>query len=411
MNCKGFKPDFPTEIIEEGKVRVLVPQLKAFVKQPSEYAPSKAPVFYNPVMELNRDLAVLALQTHQKRIGREIDVCEPLTGCGLRGLRFAVEVEGVRKTIINDINENAFRLARHNVEMNNMAKRVTVKNKEANLLLNCYSAPQKRFDAVDIDPFGSPIPFLDSAVRALRDNGLIALTATDMASLSGVHPRACLRKYGGRPLRTEYCHELGVRLLIGALTTTAAKHDLAMSVVFSHRGQHYIRVYATLKYGARVADESMKNMGFILHCFNCFHRETVKDLFRIGQTRKCSHCGSRLSFAGPLFTGGLLDISFCNTMEQEARKRRFKLGHRIRRMLALAKSEIDAPSTYFVIDEICDAFNLPVPPVKSVLNALENEGFRATLTHFSSTGIRSNVPARRLGEILRDLTSTTANST
>ena len=52
MAAEVIAPDFPTEIIEEGKVRVLVPKLKAFVRSPSEYAPSKAPVFYNPVMEL-----------------------------------------------------------------------------------------------------------------------------------------------------------------------------------------------------------------------------------------------------------------------------------------------------------------------------------------------------------------------
>jgi tRNA (guanine26-N2/guanine27-N2)-dimethyltransferase len=83
---------FPTETITEGRVKVVVPRLSAYVKKPSDYAPSKAPVFYNPVMELNRDFAVLALQTHQKILGREVSVSEPLTGCGLRGTRLAVEV-------------------------------------------------------------------------------------------------------------------------------------------------------------------------------------------------------------------------------------------------------------------------------------------------------------------------------
>ncbi|MCK4474912.1 hypothetical protein KAU30_03625, partial [Candidatus Bathyarchaeota archaeon] len=63
-----IKIDFPTEIIREGEVKVLVPKLSAFVKSPSEYAPSKAPVFYNPVMELNRDIAVLALQAYQRSL-------------------------------------------------------------------------------------------------------------------------------------------------------------------------------------------------------------------------------------------------------------------------------------------------------------------------------------------------------
>ena len=105
MASESYKPQFPTEIKKEGTVEVLVPKLAAFVKEPSEYAPSKAPVFYNPVMELNRDFAVLAVQTLQKKLGREISVCEPLSGSGIRGVRFAVEVEGVRTVVLGDINE------------------------------------------------------------------------------------------------------------------------------------------------------------------------------------------------------------------------------------------------------------------------------------------------------------------
>ncbi|MGB8780667.1 MAG: tRNA (guanine(10)-N(2))-dimethyltransferase [Candidatus Bathyarchaeia archaeon] len=406
---ESFKPNFPTQIIEEGRVKVLVPELKAFVKLPSDYAPSKAPVFYNPVMEFNRDLAVLALQAYQRKIERKISVCEPLTGCGLRGIRFAVEVEGVGKTVLNDINEQAFRLASYNVQMNGLANCITVTKKEANFVLSSYSAPHMRFDFIDIDPFGSPVPFLDSAVRALRDGGLLALTATDMASLCGIHPRACMRKYGGNPLRTEYCHELAARLIAGCLTTVAAKHDLGVNVVFTHRGEHYARVYATVKYGAKSADESMGNMGFVLHCFKCFHRETKKGLFEVDHSRECRECGSRLRAAGPLWLGKLFDTGFCDMMEQESRKRRLRFGVKIAKTLSLIKSESSAPFTYFVIDKMCDVLNLPVPPVKVVIEALRKEGFQASSTHFSSRGVRSEVSAGRLTEMLRGLTKTAAS--
>jgi len=403
----GINPniDFPTEIIEEGKVKILVPKLKAFIKSPSDYAPSKAPVFYNPVMELNRDIAVLALQTYQKMVNREISVCEPLAGCGIRGIRFATEVKGVEKVLINDINEKASQLARHNVHMNRLGKRVTVKNEDANFLLAHYGAPRKRFDAIDIDPFGSPVPYLDSAIRALRNGGLLALTATDMAPLCGVHPKACIRKYGGKPLRTEYCHELAVRLLAGCLATTAAKHDIGISVVFSHSTNHYIRIYATTKYGAKKADESIKNIGYILHCFNCFHRETTKEHFTIEHSGKCSECGSKMSTAGPLWLGKISDAEFCQLIEKEANKRKFKLGERIGKILTLIKSETETPITYYVVDKLCDALTLPVPAVKKILNALEKEGFPAFLTHFNPKGVKSNVPAMKIKEILREMLS------
>jgi tRNA (guanine26-N2/guanine27-N2)-dimethyltransferase len=397
--------DFPTEIIEEGKIKILVPKLKAFVKLPSDYAPSKAPVFYNPVMELNRDLAVLALQAYQRTVNHEISVCEPLASCGIRGIRFAKEVKGVQKVLINDINEKASQLARYNVQMNGLSKRVTVKNGDANFHLAHHSAPRKRFDALDIDPFGSPVPYLDSALRALRNGGLLALTATDMAPLCGVHPKACIRKYGGKPLRTEYCHELAVRLLAGCLAATAAKHDIGISVVFSHSTNHYIRIYATAKYGAKKADESIKNIGYILHCFKCFHRETAKEHFFVEHAGKCSECGSKLNVAGPLWLAKMSDRKFSELMEEGLRQTSFRFKGRIEKILALIAGETEAPVTYYVVDKLCDALSLPVPPVKEVVNALEKEGSPAFFTHFNPKGVRSNLPAMKIKEILREMLS------
>lgn len=404
MAWQTFKSGYPTEIIREGKVKVLVPKLSAFVKQPSDYAPSKAPVFYNPVMEFNRDIAVIAVQVHQKNLDREIDVCEPLTGCGIRGVRFAVEVKNVKSLVMGDINQRAYRLANNNVQTNGLENVAVVRNEEANFLLSSHGAPRKRFDVVDIDPFGSPVRHLDSAVRAMRNEGLIALTATDMASLSGVHPRACVRKYGGKPLRTEYCHELAVRLLAGCLATVAAKHDVGIDVIFSHRGEHYVRVYATIEYGARKADESIDNMGFILHCFKCFHREVIQGPFIIAHDRKCCECGSTLSIAGPLWIGSISDSQFCRMMKEETGTRKLRLATRIQKTLHLIENESFGPATYFVIDDICDSLNLPVPSSLQVIESLRSEGFQVTPTHFSTRGVRTNAPASKVANVIRNLT-------
>jgi len=172
---------FPTQIVTEGSVELTVPRLSLYAKGPSEYVPSKAPVFYNPLMEMNRHIAVLALRVYQRRVGRSLQVCDPLSGCGVRGLRFALEVDDVDRVVLNDLNPQAVKLARFNVEANGLSDLVVVENLDANALLSRSASPSKRFDAVDVDPYGSPSPFLDSAVRALRNGGLIALTATDMA--------------------------------------------------------------------------------------------------------------------------------------------------------------------------------------------------------------------------------------
>jgi tRNA (guanine26-N2/guanine27-N2)-dimethyltransferase len=210
-----------------------------------------------------------------------------------------------------------------------------------------------------------------------------------------------VRKYGGKPLRTEYCHELAVRLLAGCLATTAAKHDIGVNVVFSHSSNHYIRIYSTIKYGAKKADESIKSMGYILHCFNCFHRETAKESFFLEHSGKCSECHSNLSIAGPLWLGKIVDKRFCELMEEEAKKRNLGLGRKIEKTLTLIKNEVEAPITYYVSDKLCDKLNLPAPPIAKVLEALRNAGFQACATHFNSKGIRTDASAMKMKELLQ----------
>jgi tRNA (guanine26-N2/guanine27-N2)-dimethyltransferase len=399
MASSIYEPDFPSEIIREGKVQVLVPKLKAYSINPSDYAPSKAPVFYNPVMEFNRDLSVLAFQAYQRMVKREINICEPLTSQGIRGVRFALEIAGVKRVLISDINERAFKVAKHNVHLNGLEKMVTVKHKDANCVLSCNASPKKRFDIVDVDPFGAPVPYVSSAIRALRNHGLLASTATDLAPLCGVHQKACIRKYGGKPLRTEYCHELAVRLIAGCTATLAAKHDIGIQVVFSHSSEHYIRLYAQVAYGAEKADESVKTLGYILHCFNCLHRETTRQPFG---NLTCPECGSKMDYAGPLWLGNIFDQKFIELMIKENQTVAFRNNARIAKLLFLTKQEASAPITYYLLDKLSGKLGLPSPSIQVFSNALRNSGYQAVQTHFNTRGIRTNASALTMHKMLKD---------
>lgn len=66
----------------------------------------------------------------------------------------------------------------------------------------------KQFEAIDLDPYGCPSIFLDSAVQAIADGGLLLVTATDMAVLAGNSPETCHAKYGSVSLRMKSCHEM-----------------------------------------------------------------------------------------------------------------------------------------------------------------------------------------------------------
>ena len=79
-----------------------------------------------------------------------------------------------------------------------------------------HSAAQA-YDAVDLDPYGSPTQLLDSAVQAVAEGGLLLVTATDMAVLCGNNGEACWGKYGSYPLHRPYCHEMALRILLAAI--------------------------------------------------------------------------------------------------------------------------------------------------------------------------------------------------
>ena len=48
-----------------------------------------------------------------------------------------------------------------------------------------------RFAVIDLDPYGSPTPFLDAAVQSVADGGLLCVTCTDMAVLCGQYSSLC----------------------------------------------------------------------------------------------------------------------------------------------------------------------------------------------------------------------------
>jgi len=392
---------YPKIRVNEGAASLLVPELDESTAGHIDRSRSLAPVFYNPRMRLNRDSAVLALGVHQGRLGRGVSACEPMCGTGIRGVRLALEVEGVEEVVLSDLSLEAVQLATENIFLNGVSDRVAVRHMEANLLLSLHAKPLSRFDYVDIDPYGTPTPYLDTAVRACKRGGLIGLTATDMAPLCGVHPRACLRKYGGRSLRTEYCHELAIRLVVGALAVTAARHQVASAPVFSYAADHYVRVYAHLERGKKKADGSLREMGYVLHCFSCGHRRTIP-LFALTEIG-CEVCGSEMKTAGPMWVGELAEASFCDDMLSFSERSFAGSNRRLTSIIARVKDEVGLPFGFFNVDRACSEVGIASVDLAEALSALRVKGFRATESHIDNRGIKTDASASDVRAAFRDL--------
>ena len=377
--------------IIEGDTEILVPRTEASTSV-------RPAVFFNPAMEENRSIGVCALDAYQTTTQRELSICDPLTGTGVRGIRYAKEVPKTRKVVINDANPLAVELAKRNVELNALQEIVIVHAEESNNLLSGFAARGQRLDVIDLDPFGSPASFIESAIRATKAGGLIAMTATDTGALNGVFPRACLRRYGSRPLRVEYGPEVGVRILAASLCGCAARHGFGIEVRLSHSTRHYLRIYATTEKGLKSADESVSKLGYLQHCFNCSHREVGFN--HIPESQRCPNCGATLSAGGPIWLGKIFDKRFCQKTMENLRKKSWKSRLRVSQILDAILAEADGPPTYFEADQLAERLRLPSRSVNRIIESLCNMGYFASRTHFSQKGFRTDAPIGVLEETM-----------
>ncbi len=394
--------DFLTTTVREGTSVIRVPEISQEEGEPLEHARSRAPVFYNPRMRMNRSTAVLALGVHQRRVSRPLTVCEPMCGTGVRGVRLALESPGVERVVMGDMNPKAIKLARENAHINCVSGVVNVRLMEANLLLSLHSKPLSRFDYVDVDPYGSPAPYLDGAIRACKRDGMLALTATDMAPLCGVNPRACLRKYGGRPLRTGYCRESALRFVAGALVTAAAVHEVSTKPVFSYVADHYVRLYVKLGRGKKNVDRRLSEMGYILHCFKCLNRKAVSSR-TIFDSAVCGHCGSPMGAAGPMWLGDLAEEAFCDDMLTLSERSAISSNLRLIRIVQRVRGEIGFPQGFYSIDKICSKLGMPSRATGEVISAIEEAGFRVARTHVDDRGLKTDAPIGELMDIVKSV--------
>lgn len=390
---------FPRRLIKEGKVRLYIPDPDYFRNSSGHFDPAYLPVFYNNRMVFCRDLSVLAIQAYQRIVDNEISICDPLTATGIRGLRYAAEIEGVSEIIINDKNPLAVQLAIENVKLNNLNSKIHVECMDARLLLYLHAFSKRLFSVIDLDPFGSPAPFIEAAIYALNDGGMLCLTATDMAVLCGLYPEVCLRRYGCLPLRVDFCYELAVRLMIGFLARRAASLDFSIKILFSHGTDHYIRVYGILERSKSKANYTLRNMGYIYYCSDCGYRELTCNLLP-NIDKVCPNCKSKLLIAGPLWCEGIMDKDFVKNMLNLLDEMDFDNSSKLSHFLETTLSEADGPPTFYVLDTLTSRLKSSPPPTNEFICNLRSLGFFASRTHFHPKGVRTNAPINEIYRVL-----------
>lgn len=156
------------------------------------------------------------------------------------------------------------------------------------------------FQWIDLDPFGSPVSFLDSAVQSISRIGVLEVTATDTAALCGSAKTSAARRYGSIGITDAYMHDDATRILLGVIARTAAMHDKAMYPILSLFDGHHVRVSVLLKRSKEVASNWSEQIGYRIRS-------------------EPYHFASQPSgeFSGPMWTGPIFDADIAGRMTVE----------------------------------------------------------------------------------------------
>jgi tRNA (guanine26-N2/guanine27-N2)-dimethyltransferase len=288
---------------------------------------------------------------------------EMTAATGVRGLRLLNEAGGFAELLLTEAHPLAARVLDAN------AARYAAQGARARHHDARRPVDDGPFDLVDLDPYGSPAPYLAAALAAVRPGGLLAVTATDLRVLAGVEPGAAERRYGGRPVRGRLGPEGGLRLLLAWVDRGAAAGGLGIDPVLAYVRDHHVRAY--VRVGPATARRRV---------------ETIDPATWDGPPLPPG--GGLL---GPLWTGPLLDPTVVGRLLVPASAARPReLGRRLERLRGEAAADVPF---FYESNEIARRLGLPrPPPVDRLIEEVRAMGHRAARTQVREGAFRTTAP-------------------
>ncbi|KAL7290149.1 hypothetical protein TKK_0015863 [Trichogramma kaykai] len=400
------------EVLLEGKAKILI---------------DKKNIFYNPVQEFNRDLSVAVLTQFSKDWTdkmnndpkivekRGLRVLEALSATGLRSIRYAKEVPGIDEIVANDISVSAVEAIKKNVVFNQVDSIVKPHANDATMVM--YENRRNKFDVIDLDPYGCPSIFLDGAVQSIKDNGLLLVTATDMAVLAGNSPETCYVKYGAVSLKSKSCHEMALRILLQHIASHAGRYGKVITPLLSVSADFYIRVFVKIHTSQKSCKQNTSNLGMVYQCTGCktlniqpLGMIPSENSYKIPAApvvdKHCEFCKYKHQMGGPLWTGKLHDKDFVHkilkNIESEEENNIQSLGtiRRIHGMLYVIEEELEVP-LYYQLDQLTSTIRGNVPPMSTFRSAIFNAGHQVSYSHANKYSIKTDAPNTVIWDIIR----------
>ncbi|XP_020597224.1 probable tRNA (guanine(26)-N(2))-dimethyltransferase 2 [Phalaenopsis equestris] len=343
-------------------------------------------------------------------------VLEALAASGLRALRYALEVDGLGPVIALDNDEASIKACMRNIKFNGSTACSKVEAYHADARVYMLTN-QKEFDVVDLDPYGSPSVFLDSAVQAITDGGILMCTATDMAVLCGGNGEVCYSKYGSYPLKGKYCHELALRILLASIESHANRYKRYIVPILSVQMDFYIRVFVRIFTSASAIKNTPLKLSYVYQCVGCdsFHLQCVgRTVFKNNSVRHapgfgpvvpqvCSDCGKKFNMGGPIWSAPMHDQEWVLSILENAKamKERYPAYGKIFAVLTAISEELHDVPLFLSLHNLCGTLKCTSPSAEMFRSAVFNAGYRISGTHVNPLGLKTDAPMEVIWDIMR----------
>lgn len=422
-------------------------------------------VFYNPVQEYNRDLTIAVISefaerhmnipssqfgsrsSRKKLVGQKQDpmiaaedinekrvavnlkaglkyengirIFEGLAASGLRSVRFGLEIPGVKEVIANDFDKNAVEFIERNIVKNGLSHIIKARHGDAAMGMYESKAADELFDVVDLDPYGSPSIFLDATVQSVRDGGLLCITCTDAAVLCGNALEKCAAIYGAVSLRSKFCHEMALRIILQSIDSHANRYSKYIVPLISLSVDFYFRVFLQVFTSQKQVKHSCTKKAMVFECVGCgafelqplaqaVHtkgEDNFKFLPGIASTSvsKCEHCGHQFRCGGPIWKDPLHNQEFLKSVISRVENSPSppKTKDRICGMLNVALEELPDVPLYYVLDAVCSVLHCQPPNMMLMRSALLNAGYKVSMSHAAKNSYKTNATPQVIWDIMR----------
>jgi tRNA (guanine26-N2/guanine27-N2)-dimethyltransferase len=225
----------------------------------------------------------------------------------LRALRIAKELPKTHISSVTacDLSETSKDIFMKNLKLNEIEEdaRISYVLSDTNKHMFTVEHPFK-YNVIDLDPYGSAVPFLYGAIHAVTDGGLLCITCTDTRVLCGSDKHKCYYLYGSARGGNETIEETALRILNYTISKIAAIMGKSIKVLLSVQSDFYVRVFVQVTEGKKNCWDLVSQHGLEFYCKTCgvpnyqyFGHENKRGSYSIDQLNlpggKCPTCDEK----------------------------------------------------------------------------------------------------------------------